>query len=718
MFKGKNILIEVLKMILISVVLSLGLIVFADYQPSATLGGMLFTSLTLLAAYHYTTKTKRSIVFTVVFIFYLCLGVYSWRYIEYKVTLTGILGVFIQEGTSIILFLSCMAITLLEIKDLIQVIKKRIDIWFPPTYILVIAAFIFLEVNDHVSVDLKRVSLFILSLGLIFICFYKNDKKPIPTMYYDIPLKGYMSHLGVVLIIILVGIKILPQIDYLPGARWIQQYNKNLIGDLPTSVKLDRNPSISEDILFEVESEEPLYLREIAYSHYSNGEWRIDKSNADLKPVNATELLEEYELFINISKSYLESEGITIPSIKTAYIYEVNNCRHFLTTNGLRGVFTNDNDILMAGDIHNICFQEEENKKQVGYTISYLEREPFIGKMFELSPSLQNRITWLKLLEKLIINSGFYFNEILMTDEVYDELMEEYTQVPEYMRKQLDNLARHISSDSDNDAKIANSIETYLKTTGGYTYVYGAPQQDKIADPIYDFLFNQKQGICQDFASGMVLLCRSLGLPARYVCGYYSEEKSAEEKYIIRKKNAHAFVEVYISGYGWMLFDPTPSGNQRQMIQGVGGLGGIINLQGTIPINELIRLVYRIIPPTFLLIILWLLAKVLMYIVWRVKLLRSKPEESIEHLLKEVIKLLYIHDYEILEGETYEQLSNRLLEDKIDIRPITRPYEAYCYGRKKITIIEVKQALKVFEGLRKGKTWKKDIKKNDIKKND
>ncbi len=713
MFKGKNILIEVLKMILISVVLSLGLIVFADYQPSATLGGMLFTSLTLLAAYHYTTKTKRPIVFTVVFVFYLCLGAYSWRYIEYKVTLTGILGIFMQEGTSIILFLSCMAITLLEIKDLIQVIKKRIDIWFPPTYILVIAAFIFLEVNDHVSIDLKRISLFMLSLGLIFVCFYKNDKKPLPTMYYEIPLKGYMSHIGMVLMIILVGIKIIPQIDYLPGARWIQQYNKNLVGDLPTSVKLDRRPSISEDVVFEVESEEPLYLREIAYSHYTSGEWRIDKSNADLKPINTTEFLEEYELFINISKSYLESKKITIPSIKTAYIYEVNNCRHFLTTNGLRGIFTNDNDILMAGDIHNICFQEEENKKQVGYTISYLEREPFITKMFEQSSGLQNRNRWLKLLEKLEIDSTYYSKEVLMPDEVYNELREEYTQVPEFMSGELSDLARYIVTKGSNDAEMAKSIETYLKTEGGYTYVYGALQHDKTADPIYDFLLNQKQGICQDFASGMVLLCRSIGLPARYVCGYYSEEKSAEEKYIIRKKNAHAFVEVYISGYGWMLFDPTPSSNQRQMIQGVGGLGGIIDLQGDIPINELIRLVYRLILPAFLLIILWLLAKVLMYIVWRAKLLRGKPEESIDHLLKKLIKLLYIHDYEILEGETYEQLSNRLLEDKIDIRPITRPYEAYYYGRKKITIIEVKQALKVFESLRRRKTWKRDIKKND-----
>ena len=169
MFKEKNreYLGQALKMILISLILTVSLVLFIDYNPISTFLGLLLANLTLLAAYLYTTGTKRPIVFTVVFIFYLCLGIYSWRYIEYKVRLTGLLGVFIQEGTSIILFLSCISITLLEIRDLIQVIKKRIDIWFPPTYILVFAAFIFLEVNEQVSVDLKRVSLFILSMGLI-----------------------------------------------------------------------------------------------------------------------------------------------------------------------------------------------------------------------------------------------------------------------------------------------------------------------------------------------------------------------------------------------------------------------------------------------------------------------------------------------------------------------------------------------------------------------
>ena len=715
MFKEKNILIEVLKIVLISIILSLGLIVFANYQPSETLGGMLFASLSLLAAYHYTTKTKRPIVFTVVFIFYLCLGVYSWRYIEYKVTLTGILGVFIQEGTSIILFLSCMAITLLEIKDLIQVIKKRIDIWFPPTYILVIAAFIFLEVNDHISVDLKRVSLFILSLGLIFICFYKNDKKPLSNMYYDIPLKGYMSHLGIALIIILVGLKIIPQIDYLPGARWVQQYNKNLVGDLPTSVKLDRNPSISEDILFEVESEEPLYLREIAYSHYSNGEWSIDKNDLNVGLLDDEMLKSEYEVFKRLTISKVQKASKYFQPDKEAYIYEVQNSKHYLTVTGLTHIYTNgNNNVIHHGDINNICLTEAEDREQLGYTISYINEYPYLKEAVFEEKGL-DRKNWMNWSNEnnVYIDSSEQKKLGLLSDEAYDAIYNKYTQVPEQLEDEFSRYATWIIDNQEGEARNAKSIESYLKTSGEYTYVYGALQQDKTADPIYDFLFNQKQGICQDFASGMVLLCRSIGLPARYVCGYYSEEKSAEGKYIIRKKNAHAFVEVYISGYGWMLFDPTPSSNQREKVQGAGGLGGVANLQGGVPINELIRLVYRLIPPVFLLIILWLLAKVLMYIAWRLKLLRGKPEESIEHLLKKLIKLLYIHDYEILEGETYEQLSNRLLEDRIDIRPITRPYEAYYYGRKKITIIEVKQALKAFEGLRRRKTWKRDIKKND-----
>ncbi len=697
---------QVLKMIMISLVLAISLIMFFDYAPIFTTLGMLFVNLTLLAAYIYTTRKQRPILFTTVFIFYLCLGLYSWRYLENKVVMSGLLGLFIQAGISTLLFLGCISIVLLEIKDLIQVVKRRIDVWFPPLYILVFSTFIFLEANEHVSVDLKRASLFILSLGLIFVSFYKNDKKPSEMVYSDVTLKGYMRHLAIMLFVILIGLKVVPQLEYLPGARWLQQYNKSLIGDLPSSVKLDRRPSLSENILFEVQSEEPLYLREIAYSHYDRGVWSIDKSDTSFTKVSSNSFWREYDLFLKISRPYLEGENIPIAGEKNAYIYEVNNYRHYLTVNGLTGIYTNDNSVLVAGDINNICFQEGKDRKQVGYTLSYIEENPIIEKLFENSEGLENRERWLSYLEVFGGNMHSNAEPMLMSDEEYSKLKIKYTQVPEQIAYNLNSFARQLITKTS-DVKDAKAIEAYLKSSGKYTYVYGAPQKDIMADPIYDFLFNQKQGICQDFASGMVLLCRSIGLPTRYVSGYYSKEKNEKGKYIVREKNAHAFVEVYISGYGWMLFDPTPSSSQREEVGNAAAGGGVVGFYGISEENELLSLGRKLLLPMLLLIPFILLVRVLGYSYWKKKLLESLPETAIKKLMEAVLKLLSQHDYDMLPGETYEQLSRRLLKDEIDITAISKPYETGFYGRKSLTKLEVKAAVSAYEELRKRRTWRK-----------
>ncbi|QEH67031.1 transglutaminase domain-containing protein [Cellulosilyticum sp. ST5] len=709
MFKEdtKEIQLQVFKMIMISLVLAISLIMFFDYEPISTTLGMLFVNLSLLAAYFYTTRMQRPILFTTVFIFYLCLALYSWRYLENKVVMKGLLGLFIQAGTSTLLFLGCISIVFLEIKDLVQVVKRRIDRWFPPLYILVFGIFIFLEVNEQVSVDLKRASLFILSLGLIFVSFYKNDKKPSDTVYYDVTLKGYLRHLAIMLFVILIGIKVVPQLEYLPGAKWLQQYNKSLIGDLPSSVKLDRRPSLSENILFEVQSEEPLYLREIAYSHYDRGVWSIDKSDTRLTKISSNSFLGEYDLFLKITEPYLEKENIPIEGDKSAYIYELNNYRHYLTVNGLTGIYTNDDSVLVAGDINNICFQEGEDRKQVGYTINYVAKNPEIVEIFRYPDGVGNREDWLDWLEVLRGDIRNNTEPLFMSEETYNRLRTKYTQVPEQMAYNLNSFAKQLTSEAMSDVQKANTIEAYLRNSGEYTYVYGAPQKDIMADPVYDFIFNQKQGICQDFASGMVLLCRSIGLPTRYVCGYYSEEKDEKGKYIIREKNAHAFVEVYISGYGWMLFDPTPSSSQREEVgNNVAGVGNA-GFDGIGVENELLSLGRKLLLPMLLLIPFVVLVRVLSYAYWKKKLLEGLPEIAIKRLIEATLKLLSQYDYDILPGETYEQLSRRLLKDQIDITAITKPYEACFYGRKSLTKLEIEEALRVYEYLRKRKAWKK-----------
>ncbi len=75
-----------------------------------------------------------------------------------------------------------------------------------------------------------------------------------------------------------------------------------------------------------------------------------------------------------------------------------------------------------------------------------------------------------------------------------------------------------------------------------------------------DFLFRYKSGHCEYFASSMVLLLRSQGIPARLVTGFLGADfNPIEGYYIVRQGNAHAWVEAYLPGEGWRTFDPTPA---------------------------------------------------------------------------------------------------------------------------------------------------------------
>jgi len=79
------------------------------------------------------------------------------------------------------------------------------------------------------------------------------------------------------------------------------------------------------------------------------------------------------------------------------------------------------------------------------------------------------------------------------------------------------------------------------------------------ASPIEDFLFRDRRGHCEYFASAMVLLLRAQGIPARLVTGFYGAEWSAwESSWVVRQSNAHAWVEAWLPGPGWTTFDPTP----------------------------------------------------------------------------------------------------------------------------------------------------------------
>jgi len=102
----------------------------------------------------------------------------------------------------------------------------------------------------------------------------------------------------------------------------------------------------------------------------------------------------------------------------------------------------------------------------------------------------------------------------------------------------------------------ARRLESHLTESYSYTLNFVGRSTE---NPIEDFLFRYKSGQCEYFASAMVLMLRSQGVPARLVTGFLGGEYNPfEGYYIVRENNAHAWVEAYLPGEGWRIFDPTP----------------------------------------------------------------------------------------------------------------------------------------------------------------
>jgi transglutaminase-like putative cysteine protease len=92
------------------------------------------------------------------------------------------------------------------------------------------------------------------------------------------------------------------------------------------------------------------------------------------------------------------------------------------------------------------------------------------------------------------------------------------------------------------------------------TYNERIPNPPAGVEPVDWFLFEQREGYCDYFASSMVVMLRSLGIPARWVRGYAGGEFDAERGvYVVRESIAHSWPEVYFPGFGWERFEPTPA---------------------------------------------------------------------------------------------------------------------------------------------------------------
>ena len=138
-----------------------------------------------------------------------------------------------------------------------------------------------------------------------------------------------------------------------------------------------------------------------------------------------------------------------------------------------------------------------------------------------------------------------------------ERISKTYLRLPE-LDPRIGKLTADIAKSAHNEYDQASAVENYLRTRFGYTLQL---PQTAVKDPLANFLFVRKRGHCEYFASSMAVMLRTIGIPSRVVNGFRSDEfNDITGSYVVRAKDAHAWVEAYFPGYGWQTFDPTPAG--------------------------------------------------------------------------------------------------------------------------------------------------------------
>ena len=137
-----------------------------------------------------------------------------------------------------------------------------------------------------------------------------------------------------------------------------------------------------------------------------------------------------------------------------------------------------------------------------------------------------------------------------------DEITDTYLQLPNTISQRTRNLAANIAFGSESSYEVVKRVEDYLRNN--YIYNQDIPQVPEGRDAVDYFLFDAPGGFCSYYASAMAVILRVQGIPARVVTGYSMGEFDYRvSEYRVRVDNAHAWVEVYFSGYGWIEFEPT-----------------------------------------------------------------------------------------------------------------------------------------------------------------
>lgn len=136
-----------------------------------------------------------------------------------------------------------------------------------------------------------------------------------------------------------------------------------------------------------------------------------------------------------------------------------------------------------------------------------------------------------------------------------------WLQLPEGLPQRVRDLGTRLADGAPSTAAAVQAVETFVRENARYDLDSPVPAPGR--DAVDQFLFDDKVGFCEQFASAEVVLLRAAGIPARLATGLgYGDDNGPSRTYL--ERNLHSWVEVSYAGIGWVASDPTPAATQTQ----------------------------------------------------------------------------------------------------------------------------------------------------------
>lgn len=332
---------------------------------------------------------------------------------------------------------------------------------------------------------------------------------------------------------------------------------------------IERNANLGGKIeqdftpVLEVTTPYYIYLRGNSYDYYDGTKWTsTDKSSYSLDNQNNSVFNDILELTKGTKYLAQNSDDFLKGIISKRKIYiKYLNLRTktiFYPLKTISFICGENKKIHPYVNVNSAMF----SKKMLSPGFSYSVESYYIDYNKEDALKLLERSNKSRYSSEASIPEGLSLNDLNKLVSISKNAYSKYLQIPDDFPSSIFELSYSLVETCNSNYEKAKKIEGYLSVNYAYTLEVG--DIPKGADFVESFLFDTKQGYCTYYATAMTMMLRTVGIPARYVEGYILPEDAAPNVPVtITNQNAHAWVEAYFEGFGWVPFEPTSPFTER-----------------------------------------------------------------------------------------------------------------------------------------------------------